>query len=104
MASTKADRINVQGERNPSIDSTNEPVDRNCPRCGGLLVLHICMDLYNTGDELESPARRCVQCGEVLDTVILRNRRLRYESSVAHRAQTTSFSQKTHVAELNKAI
>lgn len=35
--------------------------------------------LHSTG-ELELAAKRCVQCGEVVDPVIQRNRRLRQES------------------------
>jgi len=96
MASSTRGRITVQGETNRSICRTKEPFDQNCARCGGLLVRHLCMDLYNTGSELEIPARRCVQCGDVLDSVILRNRRIRHESSIAHQAETTIFTQKNH--------
>lgn len=39
----------------------------HCSRCGGLMVMEQLMDL---------PARRCVQCGEIVDPVILHNRRL----------------------------
>lgn len=40
-----------------------------CPRCRGLMVAEWCEDLsdYRT--------QRCVQCGEVIDPVILQNRR-----------------------------
>lgn len=37
----------------------------HCLRCGGLMVMEQLLDLQ---------ARRCVQCGEVVDPVILRNR------------------------------
>jgi hypothetical protein len=40
-----------------------------CPRCGGLMVAEWCEDLS------DYTAQRCVQCGEVLDPVILQNRR-----------------------------
>jgi hypothetical protein len=39
-----------------------------CPRCGGLMVAEWCEDLS------DYRAQRCVQCGEVIDPVILRNR------------------------------
>jgi len=52
----------------------------SCARCGGLMVSDFCMDLLNSTGELEFAARRCVQCGEVVDPVIQRNRRLRQES------------------------
>ncbi len=38
------------------------------------------MDLLNSTGELEFAATRCVQCGEVVDPVILQNRQLRQSS------------------------
>ena len=40
-----------------------------CPRCRGLMVAEWCQDLS------DYRAQRCVQCGEVIDPVILQNRR-----------------------------
>lgn len=40
------------------------------------MVNDLCMDLLNSTGELEFAAKRCVQCGEVVDPVIERNRRL----------------------------
>ena len=51
-----------------------------CPRCSGLMVDDFCMDLLNSTGELEFAAKRCVQCGEVVDAVIQRNRQLRQGS------------------------
>lgn len=51
-----------------------------CARCGGLMVSDFCVDVFNSTGELDFVARRCVQCGEVIDPVIERNRRLRQES------------------------
>ena len=39
-----------------------------CPRCSGLMVAEWCEDLS------DYTAQRCVQCGEIVDPVILRNR------------------------------
>ena len=39
-----------------------------CPRCSGLMVAEWCLDLS------DHAAQRCVQCGEIVDPVILRNR------------------------------
>jgi hypothetical protein len=50
-----------------------------CVRCGGLMVNEISMDLMNSTSELECATKRCVQCGDILDPVILRNRRIRQE-------------------------
>ncbi len=38
------------------------------------MVQEFYMDLRDTIDELKFPAKRCVQCGEVVDVVILTNR------------------------------
>ena len=48
-----------------------------CARCGGLLISDLFMELVSSP---EVPAQRCVQCGEVLDSVILRNRQLDRQS------------------------
>jgi hypothetical protein len=45
------------------------------------MVSDFCMDLLNSTGELEFAAKRCVQCGEVVDPVILRNRGLRQDST-----------------------
>lgn len=52
----------------------------SCARCGGLMVQEISFDLFNSTSESESTARRCVQCGDIIDAVILRNRHQRAES------------------------
>jgi hypothetical protein len=39
-----------------------------CSRCGGLMVIEPQVDL---------PVRRCVQCGDCIDPVILQNRQRR---------------------------
>jgi hypothetical protein len=44
-----------------------------CRRCGGLMVLARYMDCWDDADNVA--VRRCVQCGEVVDPVILHNRR-----------------------------
>ena len=48
-----------------------------CSRCGGLMVVEQCFDFLDDSGHLSFFARRCVQCGELVDPVILQNRRLR---------------------------
>jgi hypothetical protein len=48
-----------------------------CSRCGGFMVIEQCFDLLSDNGHLDFLAQRCVQCGELIDPVILRNRRLR---------------------------
>lgn len=49
-------------------EATIHRTDR-CERCSGLMVAEWCEDLS------DYTALRCVQCGEVIDPVILQNRR-----------------------------
>lgn len=55
----------IEIESWPRIDRTNR-----CPRCSGLMVVEWCEDLS------DYTAQRCVQCGELIDPVIVQNRRL----------------------------
>ena len=48
-----------------------------CSRCGGLMVVDQCFDFLDDSGHMSFFARRCVQCGELVDPVILQNRRLR---------------------------
>jgi hypothetical protein len=63
----------VEGIRDRAL-SHRAIAQGNCHRCGGLMVGELCMDLLNSTGELEFAAKRCVQCGEVVDPVILANR------------------------------
>ena len=45
-----------------------------CNRCGGLMVNEFYMDVLDSVGESKFPAKRCVQCGEVIDFIILLNR------------------------------
>lgn len=54
-----------------------------CWRCKGLMIVESRFDLAGDAGQLDGPARRCVQCGEVIDPVILQNRRLQLEQSLA---------------------
>lgn len=46
-----------------------------CSRCGGFMVAEWCFDLLDDTGHLHFLASRCVQCGGLVDPVILRNRR-----------------------------
>ena len=45
-----------------------------CTRCGGLFVEERCMDIGESLGGYWFMAMRCVQCGDIVDEVILRNR------------------------------
>jgi len=74
-------------------DSVSSAVQHEsiCTRCGGLMVSDFCMDLLNSTGELEFAAKRCVQCGEVVDPVILRNRGTRRELMPVHSTRVLNF-------------
>ena len=54
--------------------------ESTCGRCGGIMMTDFCMDLLFCVGETEFAAKRCVQCGEIVDPVILSNRQLRQNS------------------------
>ncbi len=63
----------LAGTQQQSIEATVRNWTRihstdRCSRCGGLMVDEWCEDLA------EYIAQRCVQCGEIVDPVILHNR------------------------------
>ena len=47
-----------------------------CPRCEGLFVQEFCMDIQDGTGENGFWALRCLQCGELLDPLILQHRTL----------------------------
>ena len=47
------------------------PLSSACRRCGGLIVDEHCMD---SGGGYRLWAKRCVQCGDIIDEMILANR------------------------------
>lgn len=59
-----------------------------CLRCGGLMVNEVFTDLLNSTRELECVPRRCVQCGDGVDSVILRNGYIPQESMTVQREES----------------
>lgn len=57
----------------------------SCLRCGGLMVGDFYMEMMESHSEPDCRASRCVQCGEVVDPVIQKNRSARAdERQVPH--------------------
>lgn len=74
--------LNCNGSRvaEPALDFAMERLDEQTPTVGvGGERVPVAGASIATGDgpppTLDAPAKRCVQCGEVIDAVILRNRR-----------------------------
>ena len=57
--------------------------ESTCARCGRLLVQDFAMDVFLCMGETKFAAQRCVQCGEIVDPVILSNRRTKQEPMIA---------------------
>lgn len=77
---TRAEQL---GHHTISSEARNKST---CARCGGLMVTDFCMDLLFCIGETEFAAKRCVQCGEIVDPVILRNRGTEQEPVTAQAA------------------
>lgn len=45
-----------------------------CKRCGGLLSREGLFDLFDDTGQMWRWARRCVQCGDIVDSLILKRR------------------------------
>ena len=45
-----------------------------CNRCGGLLIREGLFDLFDDTGQMRRWARRCVQCGDIVDPLILKRR------------------------------
>ena len=62
----------------PVATSTTQVADPRhsdtCTRCGGFMVSHWCMNVNYDAGGMEILTKRCLQCGEVIDPVILENR------------------------------
>jgi hypothetical protein len=70
MAETPVDQA-----QSGKVMTVGDPMDPGpCTRCGGLMVADRYIDLLDDTGQLEFTADRCIQCGEVVDQIILRNR------------------------------
>ena len=63
-----------------------------CWRCGGLMVIEHCSDLLDDTGHINFAAQRCVQCGELVDPVILMNRSKRLLGSPNKQSKKGSWS------------
>jgi hypothetical protein len=76
----RAEQKTKIGEHQSQPDFSPVLLQSFCLRCGGLMVNEVSMDLWNSTSELECATRRCVQCGDIVDAIILRNRSLHRQS------------------------
>ena len=89
MARALTERTRAEQLGNRTVSSA-VPHESTCTRCGGLMVDDFCMDVLGNIGEAELAAKRCVQCGEVVDPVILRNRGARQQAMMVPPARVLS--------------
>ena len=89
MARAMEEKTGVEQPPNYSASSVIQH-QSTCSRCGGLMVQDFCLDVLGNIGEAEFAAKRCVQCGEIVDPVILRNRGTRHEAMKAPPARVLS--------------
>jgi len=51
------------------------PTHMDCPRCQGMMVQSSFLDLEDDTGQHEFWALRCVQCGNIVDPIIMKNQR-----------------------------
>lgn len=56
---------------------------QSCRRCGGYVSHEMCIDLDSDSGYSTFWAHRCIQCGDMVDEVILRNRSLSNSEAVS---------------------
>lgn len=49
-------------------------IQHNCTRCSGHMTREMCIDLQSDSGGINFWAFRCIQCGDIVDEVILQNR------------------------------
>ena len=85
----------VREQARPKVAQSEIPAllhESICTRCGGLMVREFCTDLLNSNGELDCSITRCVQCGDVVDPVIRRNRHLRQGAGTVREMRASSSS------------
>jgi hypothetical protein len=63
--------------------TTKKSTRQSCRRCSGHMVHDMCIDLDSDCGYSTFWAHRCIQCGDMIDEVILRNRSLSNPEAVS---------------------
>lgn len=87
-------KATVKFSTHPINASSRVANQSTCTRCGGLMVKELYMHLLDSVGESTLPPKRCVQCGEVVDLVILINRRREQQSMPLHSVREVSSPQR----------
>ncbi len=82
----RAEQKETVSQINSQYTLSSALLHSSCLRCGGFMVNEVSMDLMSSTGELDCVTRRCVQCGDILDPVILRNRSIRQQPMTVRNA------------------
>jgi hypothetical protein len=63
--------------------TTKKSTQQSCRRCSGYVSIEMCIDLDSDSGYSTFWAHRCIQCGDMVDEVILRNRSLPIPEAVS---------------------
>ncbi len=69
---TTQQQLTLQCTETDSILNNDSPSP--CARCGGLLVRTFCISPDEGIADFQIPVWKCLQCGDLFDTTILKNR------------------------------
>ena len=58
----------------PAGVATSPYSQNNCTRCSGHMTREMCIDLQSDSGRINFWALSCIQCGDIVDEVILTNR------------------------------
>ena len=68
--------MNTRLSRTPGL-TTMKSSRHSCSRCSGHMVHDMCIDLESDCGYSTCRVLRCIQCGDIVDEVILQNRAVR---------------------------
>jgi hypothetical protein len=92
-------------ERLASVYEMNEVHHvSTCRRCGGFMVIDFDMELVVSEAGPASRAQRCVQCGEIVDSLILKNRMLCQQRSTNALFQSTRVLTMSNSAQSRRTL
>ena len=81
---TATEKFKKREEQDDVERTMNLLFNKDCHRCGGLMVTDLCFDVESTTGEFEIEIRKCLSCGETIDPTILMNRQRNAQNLQEH--------------------
>jgi len=83
--------------------NTQYPTRDRCRRCSGYMAHEMCTDLESDSGQSTFWVHRCIQCGDMVDEVILRNRSLSNPGTVLVARNMNMIEKRTTVRALHES-